>query len=454
MGICGTAMGSVAAAFKDAGFDVTGSDANVYDPMKSFLESKGIEILDGYKTENLPDDTDIFVIGNAQSRGNVEVEAVLNAKRHYVSMAEIVKEAVLRGRRNIVVSGTHGKTTTSSLAAWIFESAGKKPAYMIGGIPSNLEQGARFNDDAEFVVLEGDEYDTAFFDKRSKFVHYLPEIAIVNNIEFDHADIFKDLDAIKTTFEHMIRTIPKNGIALMNGDQKTCRDVYAEQPFAPVKWIGLGNDCDAQITGIDYRKDETEFTLEGETYVIPMNGEFNVRNAAMAITAARFAEIDADSIRAALLTFEGVKRRQQERGVTARGITVVDDFGHHPSAIKAAIIGLRAKYEGRRLWAIFEPRSNTTRTNFFQKELPEALAQADAVCIAAVANPEKIDEEKRLDTDLVMQTLRDSGKPAYYEPDVDTIVERVKSESQDNDVVIVFSNGGFGGIHDKLLAAL
>ncbi|MGY8643660.1 MAG: UDP-N-acetylmuramate:L-alanyl-gamma-D-glutamyl-meso-diaminopimelate ligase [Verrucomicrobiales bacterium] len=454
MGICGTAMGSVAAAFKDAGYDVTGSDANVYDPMKSFLEEKGIAILDGYKTENLPDDTDIFVIGNAQSRGNVEVEAVLSAKRHYVSMPELVKEAVLRGRRNIVVSGTHGKTTTSSLTAWIFGSAGENPAYMIGGIPENLGQGAQFNEDAEFVVLEGDEYDTAFFDKRSKFVHYLPEIAIVNNIEFDHADIFKDLKAITTTFEHMVRTIPQNGIALMNGDQKTCRDVYAAQPFAPVKWVGFGNDCDAQIANVEYRQNETEFTIEGETYVIPMNGEFNVRNAAMAVMAARFGGINPDAIRKALLSFKGIKRRQQERGTTDRGITVVDDFGHHPSAIKQAIIGLRAKYEGRRLWAIFEPRSNTTRTNYFQKELPEALAQADAVCIAAVANPEKIDEGKRLDTDLVMQTLREGGRPAFYEPDVEAIVERVKSESQDNDVVIVFSNGGFGGIHDKLLAAL
>ncbi|NNE91339.1 MAG: UDP-N-acetylmuramate:L-alanyl-gamma-D-glutamyl-meso-diaminopimelate ligase [Verrucomicrobiales bacterium] len=453
MGICGTAMGSVAAAFRDAGYRVTGSDANVYDPMKSFLEGKGIEILDGYKAENLPDEADLFVIGNAQSRGNPEVEAVLSEKRHFVSMPELVKECVLRGKRNLIVSGTHGKTTTSSLLAWILESAGENPSFMIGGIPGNLEQGARFTE-SDFVVLEGDEYDTAFFDKRSKFIHYLPEIAIVNNIEFDHADIYNDIDEIKTAFGNMVRIIPENGVVLMNGDDANCRDVYAAQGHSPVKWIGFGEDCHTRISSVDYRADETEFEIEEETYVMPLNGEFNVRNGAMAVTAARAAGVSPDAIREALLAFVGVKRRQEIRGVTDRGITVVDDFGHHPTAIREALTGMRKKFEGSRLWAIFEPRSNTTRRNIFQEELPDALGHADAVCIAAVANPEKVAIDQRLDTDRVMAELREDGKPAFYEPNADAIVERVKAESKDGDVVIVFSNGGFDGIHDKLLEAL
>ncbi|MEO0414324.1 MAG: UDP-N-acetylmuramate:L-alanyl-gamma-D-glutamyl-meso-diaminopimelate ligase [Verrucomicrobiota bacterium] len=453
MGICGTAMGSVAAAFRNAGYRVTGSDSHVYDPMKSFLENQGIEILDGYKAENLPEDVDYFVIGNAQSRGNPEVEAVLDAKRHFVSMPELLKECVLRGRRNLVVTGTHGKTTTSSLLTWILEASGKNPNFVIGGLPGNLKQGARFTE-SEFCVLEGDEYDTAFFDKRSKFVHYLPEVAIINNIEFDHADIFDDLAAVKRTFGHMIRTVPSNGIVLLNGDDQNCLDVFEAEGHSPSKRVGFCEECDARITDVVYESETTTFTIEGETYTIPLNGEFNVRNASMAITASRFVGLDPETIREALLQFEGIKRRQEVRGVTDRNITVIDDFGHHPTAIKQAIAALRNKYGEARMWALFEPRSNTTRRNIFQDELPDALSQADAVCLSAVARADQLAEDERLDTDLVMKTIRDTGIPAYYEDDADAIVERLKAEAQDGDVVVVFSNGGFGGIHDKLLTAL
>lgn len=453
MGICGTAMGSVAAAFRDAGYRVTGSDSQVYDPMKSFLEGRGIEILDGYKAENLPADVDAFVIGNAQSRGNPEVEAVLDRKLPYVSLPQLLRERVLRGKRNFVVTGTHGKTTTSSMLAWIFESAGRKPGFVIGGIPGNLGQGARISD-SDINVLEGDEYDSAFFDKRSKFIHYLPEVAIVNNIEFDHADIFDNLDAVLRTFQHMIRLVPSNGLAILNGDDENCDRVFAKDGHSPVKRVGFGENCDATISEVSYGTDRTEFTLEGERYEIPMIGEFNVRNAAMAATAARFGGVAPDQIREALAAFSGIKRRQEVRGTTARGISVVDDFGHHPTAIREAIAGLRNKFPGRRMWALFEPRSNTTRRNVFQEALPAALGTADAVCIAAVARAELLGEDERLDTDRVMETLRAGGIPAYYEPGVDAIVERVRAEARDEDVVVVFSNGGFGGIHDKLLAAL
>jgi len=453
MGICGTAMGSVAAAFRDAGYRVTGSDTQVYDPMKSFLEGRGISILDGYKAENLPDDVDLYVIGNAQSRGNPEVEEVLRRKLHYVSLPELLREQILRGKRNLVVTGTHGKTTTSSLLAWILESAGRKPNFIIGGIPENLGQGARLTG-SDLTVLEGDEYDSAFFDKRSKFIHYLPELVIVNNLEFDHADIFDNLDAVKKTFGHLVRLVPENGIVLLNGDDANALEVFEKQGHSPMKRVGIGAACEARITEIDYRADGTAFTLEGERYEMGMNGEYNVRNAAMAITAARFVGVAPETIREAVAAFRSVKRRQEVRGVTARGITIVDDFGHHPTAIREAIAGMRKRFDGARLWAVFEPRSNTTRRRVFQEALPEALGQADGVCLAAVARADKLAEDERLDTDLLMKTLRDRGLPAFYEPDADAIVTRLEAEARDGDVIIVFSNGGFGGIHEKLLQNL
>lgn len=453
MGICGTAMGSIAAAFRDAGYRVTGSDASVYDPMKSFLENRGIEILNGYKAENLPDDVDLFVIGNAQSRGNPEVEEVLRQKRHYISMPELLREQVLRGKRNLVVSGTHGKTTTASLLAWILESAGQNPSFVIGGIPENLGQGARFTD-SDVAVLEGDEYDSAFFDKRAKFVHYLPEVAIVNNIEFDHADIYENLEAIKKSFGHMVRLIPDNGLALINGDDENCLAVFAAEGHSPMKRVGFAPECEARIEVLEYRADGTRFSVEGEVYDFSLNGEYNVRNAAMAITAARFVGVEVEAIRTAVASFQNVKRRQDVRGVTGRGITVVDDFGHHPTAIREALAGMRHRFPGARLWAIFEPRSNTTRRRVFQDTLAEALATADGVCISAVDRADKLADEERLDPELLISSLRDRGLRAYYEADADAIVSRLAAEAANDDVLIVFSNGGFDGIHDKLLTHL
>ena len=360
MGICGTAMGSVAAAFRDAGYRVSGSDTHVYDPMKSFLEERGIEILDGYHAENIKDDVDIYVIGNAQSRGNPEVEEVLRRKLYYNSLPELLREQVLRGKRNFVVSGTHGKTTTASILTWIFESAGRNPGFVIGGLPGNLKQGVRLTD-SEIIVLEGDEYDSAFFDKRSKFIHYLPELAIVNNIEFDHADIFENLAAIKKSFGHMIRLVPKDGMVLLNGDDENCRDVFASEGHSPMKRVGFREDCEARIEAVEYRAGGTSFTIEGETYEIPLNGEFNVRNAAMAITAARFGSVEPAAIREALATFGGVRRRQEVRGVTDRNITVVDDFGHHPTAIREALAGIRCRFEALSLKRTAMPTASALR---------------------------------------------------------------------------------------------
>lgn len=451
IGICGTAMGSVAAAMQALGHRVTGSDENVYPPMSTFLEERGVRISRGYSEENLPADVDVVVIGNAMTRGNPEVEAVLNRKLYYLSLPETLKQFFLRGRHNLVVTGTHGKTTTTSLLAWIFEYAGREPAFLIGGIPNNLGQGARLND-SKFCILEGDEYDTAFFDKRSKFVHYLPELVIVNNIEFDHADIFEDLEAIKTSFERLLRIVPTEGLVLLNGDDPNCVEVGKECP-APILEVGFSANAGNQITDAHSNGGHSEFTLFGERFTIPMWGDFNIRNAAMAASAAHYYGIPVETIREALAAFQGVRRRQELRG-EAGGVKVIDDFGHHPTAIRETLHGLRHRYPGSRIWALFEPRSNTTRRAIFQNELPEALALADGVFVAQVARLDQIPEAERLHPEAVVEAIRKQSKIARYGSDAEAIVAELVPRTQPGDVVVVFSNGGFGGIHQKLLDSL
>lgn len=451
IGICGTAMGSVAAAMQAKGFTVTGSDENVYPPMSTFLEEQGVQIFAGYKAENIPESAEVIVVGNAISRGNPEAEAALERKLLYVSLPEVLKEHFLRGKKNLVVSGTHGKTTTSSLLTWLVKSTGEDPSHMIGGIPRNLGKGAKFTD-SDFVVLEGDEYDTAFFDKRSKFLHYLPEVVIVNNIEFDHADIYDSLDEIKLTFKRLLNIVPRNGVAFVNGDCPNSLDVSEGAP-APVQTVGLSDSCDLQITNISYGSEITSFDLDGESYNLPMAGEFNVRNAAMAICAAKFSGFTADQIRVGLISFEGIARRQEVRGI-AGGVRVIDDFAHHPTAIGLAIDSLRQQYPDSRMWVIFEPRSNTTRRNIFQTELATALSKADLAVVPAVPDPEKVAEADRLDPAKLVSDVQASGTQCWYCEDVEEIVKLVANESKDGDTIAVLSNGGFGGIHQKLLDAL
>lgn len=451
LGICGTAMGSVAAALRDRGLTVSGSDESVYPPMSTFLESKGITITQGYRPENIPAGADIIVIGNAMKRGNPEVEEVLNRKLYYLSMPETLKQFFLRGRHNLVVTGTHGKTTTTTLLAWILENAGFDPSWLIGGIPKNLPQGCVIRDSRHFVI-EGDEYDTAFFDKRSKFVHYLPELVIVNNIEFDHADIFRDLDEIKLSFRRMLNIVPQNGIVLLNGDDPACIDA-ASTCLAPIVEVGFSENCANRILNPAYEKDGSAFTLFHTRFELPMAGEFNVRNAAMAISAAHFYQVPLDVIQKAVATFEGVKRRQEIRG-TVRGITIIDDFGHHPTAMKQTLAGLRKQYPGHKLWAVFEPRSNTTRRAVFQNTLPRAFDDADGVVMAKVARLDQIPEAERLHPEKVVADLQSAGKPAFYEPSVDDIIARLKPLVNEPDIIVVFSNGGFDGIHQRLIAEL
>ncbi len=348
----------------------------------------------------VPDDVDLVVIGNAIFRGNPELESVLERKLLYRSLPETIKDFFLQGKRNVVVTGTHGKTTTTALVTWIFSEAGLNPGFLIGGIAKDLQRGASFPN-SQYFILEGDEYDTAFFDKRSKFLHYLPETLVINNIEFDHADIFHDLEEIKTSFRRL---------------------------------------------GSTFRIGKDRF----ETSLI---GEFNVRNAGMAAAVALSHGINLATIQMALRTFQGVARRQEIRG-EVNGIKVIDDFGHHPTAIKETLNALRCRFPAHRLWAIFEPRSNTTRRAVFQQQLPDALSIADGVILAEVARMEQVPPEDRLDPRKVVKSIQQAGKPAFYEPRINQIVERMKPLARPGDVIVVFSNGGFGGIHDKLLAAL
>lgn len=451
LGICGTAMGAVAAAMREQGYVVTGSDERVYPPMSTFLQEKGIQLREGYRAENIPDNADLIVVGNAISRGNPEVEAVLNRKLSYLSLPETLKLFFLRGKHNLVVTGTHGKTTTTSLLTWILKKAGLDPAYMIGGIAKNFSQGCSLHD-SKYVVLEGDEYDTAFFDKRSKFLHYLPEMVIVNNIEFDHADIFPDLDAIKLSFKRLLNIAPSEGMVLINADDPNCTEV-ARDCRAPLVEVGFSPNAARQIRDVSYDAQGSAFTLLDTRFELPMAGEYNVRNAAMAISAAHFYGVPMETIRAAVASFEGVKRRQEVRGET-RGITIIDDFGHHPTAIRQTLRGLRHQYPGRRIWALFEPRSNTTRRAVLQKPLTDAFEDADGVILAQVARLEQLAEADRLNPQKVVSDLVAMGKTAFYEPGVNEIIARLKPLTQDLDVVVIFSNGGFDNIHKRLLAEL
>jgi UDP-N-acetylmuramate: L-alanyl-gamma-D-glutamyl-meso-diaminopimelate ligase len=450
VGICGTAMASAAVAMKEKGYNVTGSDTNVYPPMSTFLAERKIDVMPAYAQQNLAHKPDLVVIGNAMSRGNPEVEAVLEHKLRYCSLPELLKEFFMRGKRVLVVSGTHGKTTTTSLLTWVFEHNKLNPSYLIGGIPNNLGQGARFTD-SEWFIIEGDEYDTAFFDKRSKFVHYLPEVAIINNLEFDHADIFPDLASIQKSFSHFVRLVPQNGLLLANGDDANIAPLLNVN-FCPVKRFGLGEQNAVRAFNLRYGPTASEFEIPSFKFHINMVGELNVRNALAVVAAAKHCGLKNQQIQDAFSTFQGIKRRMEVKGI-AGGVTVVDDFGHHPTAIKETLKALRMKFPSQKIWAIFEPRSNTTRRNVFQTEMVEALLGADAIVVAEIAKLEQVPVEQRLDPAKLMADIRASGKSAEYLPGVEAIVEHLKKSAGGGDVVCVFSNGGFGGIHQKLLSA-
>ena len=451
IGICGTAMGSVAAALQNRGYTITGSDQNVYPPMSDFLIKNNINVSVGHDENNIPDKVDLVVIGNAMSRGNVEVESVLNRKIPYTSLPELIKRYFLQGKRNIVITGTHGKTTTSSIIAHLLNDNGLNPNLMIGGIPLDIGEGGRFTE-SEFFVIEGDEYDTAFFDKRSKFVHYMPEIVVVNNIEFDHADIFNNIEEIKLSFKRMLNIVPENGIVFVNGDDNDAVEV-TENCRAPVIKVGANDNCDFKIENLNLESFNSSFSIKENSYQLPMDGEFNVRNAAMAIAVSDFLNIDQQNIIESVSKFSGIARRQELRG-EEKNVKVIDDFGHHPTAIAATIGALKQRYPDSKIWAIFEPRSNTSRRNLLQSELEDSLSQADGVIISEVPNPEKVPDGELLDVESVIENLSSRGKEAFIGLSSDDIVNKLIPLTSSGDTIVVLSNGGFGGIHDKLLEAL
>ena len=446
IGICGTAMASVAAALKEQGFQVTGSDQSVYPPMSTFLTECGIEVIEGYHEDNLAVSPDLVVIGNAISRGNPEAEIVLEKRIKYCSLPELLKTLFIGGKRSIVIAGTHGKTTTASLLAWVFECNGLNPGYLIGGIPNNFSKGARFND-SEWFIVEGDEYDTAFFDKRSKFVHYLPEIVLINNLEFDHADIFENLSQIQTSFSRLVGLVPRSGLLVVNEDDKNIAPLLNVQ-HCPIKHFGISDtESVAHVDG------GIEFSTAGFQFHLPLFGELNARNALGVIAIGQHCGLTNQQIQSGFDTFKGVKRRMEVRG-EFRGVTVVDDFAHHPTSIRETLKAAKVRFPGRRLWAVFEPRSNTTRRNIFQEELVGAFIDADLVILSEVARLDQIPESERLDLEALIYKLKNSGKAAARAAGAGAIVEHLEARVKSGDVVCVLSNGDFGNIHERLLEML
>lgn len=461
IGICGTAMASLAGMLQARGHKVTGSDQNVYPPMSTQLEQLGIEILNGYRAENVSIGADCTIVGNAISRGNPELEEILNRKMLYRSQAEVVKEEFIRGRRSLVVAGTHGKTTTTSLAAWVCEVGGLTPSFLVGGIVQNFGSSFRVSD-SDYFVIEGDEYDTAYFDKKPKFMHYLPEIAIVNNIEFDHADIYRDLQEIKYQFSRLMNLVPGNGRLIVGIDSPHAREVLGEMRgklYTQIETFGTSPEAAWQAREIDFSGEKTIFKVfrEGQfwgEFETSLIGEFNVRNCLAVIIAAEAWGISKEKIQEAFDTFKSVKRRVEVRGVE-RGVTVIDDFAHHPTAVEETLKALRTKYAGRRLIAVFEPRSWSSRLAVFQDSYQDAFAHADYVIIAGVYNTLKASElGKVLNVEELVEKIKANGKTAFCLPDADAIVEHLTPELRENDVVAIMSNGGFGGIHEKILNAL
>ncbi len=462
IGICGTAMASLAGMLQARGHRVTGSDQNVYPPMSTQLESLGIEIMSGYKAENTDLERDVTVVGNTIMRGNPELEEVLNRKLLYRSQAETVRDEFIRGRRSLVVAGTHGKTTTTSIAAWICEVGGLDPSFLVGGVVQNFGQSFRVTD-GNYFVIEGDEYDTAFFDKKPKFMSYLPEIAIVNNIEFDHADIYKDLDAIKWQFSRLMNLVPGNGRLICGIDSPVVGDVLASMEgklHTTVETFGLSHDSKWQARDLEFAGSGTKFKVfrEGELWAefsTQMIGEFNVRNCLAVIIAADAWGISQEKIQEAFDTFKSVKRRMEIRGIE-RGVTVIDDFAHHPTAVDETLKALRQRYTDNRLIAVFEPRSRSSRLSIFEEQYKKAFEHADHVIIAGVFNPEDAKKygDTLLDVEKLVTDIAATGKVAATFADADAIVTHLGPEMRDGDVIAVMSNGGFGGIHDKLLDSL
>jgi UDP-N-acetylmuramate: L-alanyl-gamma-D-glutamyl-meso-diaminopimelate ligase len=457
IGVCGTAMATLAALLKHRGHDVSGSDEHVYPPMSDFLAAERINVLEGYQADHVAARPDLVVVGNAISRGNAELEAVLDWGIRYASLPETIRDQWLWDADAIVIAGTHGKTTTTALTGWLLTAAGADPTVLIGGIARNFgDNGASYRiGKGKAFVIEGDEYDSAYFDKTAKFLKYLPDIAVINNIEFDHADIYRDIDEVRLAFRRLVNLVPKRGLTLLGIDSP---DAAALAAHARSRVQSFGLSSEAEWRALDVRPaNGTTFRVQrkgndlGE-FSMPLLGDHNVRNALAAIAVGVDLGLDIDRLRAGLASFQGIKRRLEMVG-EARGVTVYDDFAHHPTAVDETLKAVRRSFPGRKIWAIFEPRSASSCRRVFQDDFARAFAGADEVVIASVFRsslpPEERLSESLLVADLIAQNVR-----ARHLPDVEAIVQAVSGEAGSGDLIVVMSNGGFGGIHRKLLTAI
>ena len=450
-------MATLAALLKHGGNDVSGSDEHVYPPMSDFLAAEGITVLAGYRPEHVAGALDLVVVGNAISRGNAELEAVLDRNLRYTSLPEAIRDHWLWDAHSVVIAGTHGKTTTTSLTGWLLTAAGADPTVLVGGIARNFGTGGasyRVGRGKAFVI-EGDEYDSAYFDKTAKFLKYLPDIAVVNNIEFDHADIYANLDEVRLAFRRLVNLVPRSGLTLLGIDSP---DAAALAPLARSRVQTFGLAAAAQWRAVDITSGaETAFSVvqgrqDHGRFQMSMLGEHNVRNALAAIAVGADLGLGMDALRAGLASFAGVKRRLEVVG-EARGVVVYDDFAHHPTAVEETLKALRRSVGDRRLWAIFEPRSASSCRRVFQDDFARAFAGADAVVLASIFRS-SLPPEERLSESQLVADLQARGVAARHLPTVEAIVDAVAAEARDGDVIVVMSNGGFGGIHGKLLGAL
>jgi UDP-N-acetylmuramate: L-alanyl-gamma-D-glutamyl-meso-diaminopimelate ligase len=449
-------MASLAGMLVEQGHRVSGSDENVYPPMSLELQRLGIPVREGYRADNLIERPDVVVVGNAITRGNPELEHVLNEKMYYSSMAAVVKDNFIRGHHSIVIAGTHGKTTTTSLMAWALERAGANPSFLIGGVAENFNSSFRLTSGPYFVI-EGDEYDTAYFDKGPKFMHYLPDTVILNNVEFDHADIYRDIEAVKFAFGRLINLIPGRGQLISGRDSEMVAEL-SERAFCRVETFGTSHQARWRAEDVSFSSSATTFTVQVDgrefgRYSSPLAGMFNVRNCLGVIVACDILGLDRGAVAEAIAEFKSVKRRLEVRG-EVRGVTVIDDFAHHPTAVRETLLAARAKYPGRRIVAIFEPRSYTAQIKLFQQQFEQALAEADEIIISRLFHPERYTKETAISPSEMTDYLRSRGLEAQYIPSIDDIVSVLAPRLKGSEVLVIMSNGSFGGIHDKILNAL
>jgi UDP-N-acetylmuramate: L-alanyl-gamma-D-glutamyl-meso-diaminopimelate ligase len=452
IGICGTAMASLAGMLKERGFKVTGSDAAAYPPMSEFLASLGIPVAQRFAAENLQPNPDLVVVGNAISRGNLELEHVLDSRLRFCSLPQLLHDQFLVDKEVIVVAGTHGKTTTTSMLSWIFHSAGLQSSFLIGGIAENFGTSFQLGQGKHFI-LEGDEYDTAFFDKGPKFLHYFPDSVILTSVEFDHADIYKDLEAVETAFKRLVNLVPRRG-RIVAFDTGESLNRCLSRAFCPIESYGGTPNATWRIADLRLASDRTSWRVlrEGEPWAefeFELAGEYNVWNATAAAAMAASYDIRQEAIADALETFKSVKRRLEVRA-QVNGITIIDDFAHHPTAIAGTLAALRSRYPGSRIWAILEPRSNTLRRSILQNDLAQSLALADEVVVANVFKSDAIPESERLNLPKLAGDIQQHGRRARIVPEVDGIIQLVAPEMRAGDVVAILSNGGFEGIYEKL----